>query len=329
MIAAAFVLATMGAGAAHAQVTVKCRVVHHKHVCAKPKPKPVGLPAPASLAQRIALGGAVSDLVEAFGSVWARVGASVDRIDPSTNSIVASIPVANGFGLAAGPNALWAPNDPNSVTRIDPTTNRVVATVSLPNGDPRTVAVTAGAVWVGMAGPIGTAGEFVHVDPATNTVAGRVPLENGALYSAAVGNVIWVVDENQIARYDVATGQLVELPGVIANTVACGSIGGDASSVWVSQGKCGLPRWSLEKLDATTGAVLAQPQIATARGMALGLGSLWAATDVHTLLRIDPASGKVTGSMPTDLAESTSVIVSSGSIWVGDESGTLERFNPK
>jgi hypothetical protein len=300
-----------------------------KKRAAKPKPKPAAPPVPATLVQRIAAGGAVTDLVEGFGSLWARVGATIERIDPATNAVVAKIPVGTGSGLAAGPGALWAPNDPSAVTRVDPATNAVVATIPLPNADPRTVAVTPGAVWVGMAGPAETPGELVHVDPGTNTVAGRVPLTRGALYSAAFGNIVWVVDQNQIARFDAATGQLVELPGLIANTVACGSIAGDANGVWVSQGKCGIPRWSLEKLDATTGAVLAQPQIATARGMALGLGSVWAATDAQTLLRIDPTSGKVTGSMSTDVGESTALTVAFGSIWVAGASGTLERFDPK
>jgi hypothetical protein len=296
---------------------------------AAPKPKPAAPPVPAALVQRLAAGGAVTDLVDAFGSLWVRVGATVERIDPATNAVVARIPVGSGSGLAAGAGALWAPSDPNTVTRIDAATNAVVATIALPNADPRTVAVTPGAVWVGMAGPPETPGELVHVDPTTNAVTGRVPLKKGALYSAAVGNVVWVVDQDAIAHFDAGTGELVSLPGAIANTVGCGSIAGDGGGVWVSQGKCGLPRWSLEKLDAKTDAVLVRPEIATARGMALGLGSVWVATDAHTLLRIDPSNGKVTGSMRTDLGESTTVAVAFGSIWVADGSGVLERFEPK
>jgi DNA-binding beta-propeller fold protein YncE len=337
VLLAALVVSGPGAQAKPKPCTSKKPAACNAHASKpKPKPKPPPLPAPATLAQKISAGAGVTDIVDAFGSLWVRVstgagvgGDTIEQIDPTTNAIVAKIAVVPGFGLGASSDALWAPNDPNTVTRIDPTTNRVVAQISLPNGDPRAVAATPGAVWVGMAGPSEVSGELVRLDPATNAVVDQVPLKNGALSLTAVGSVLWIIDQKLVDRFDTSTGQLTTSPGSIANTVACGRIAADASVVWVTPGTCGIPTVPLEKLDPTTGSVRLQPKVPQPGSVALGFGSLWAVTQARTLLRLDPANGKVTGSMPTDIGPTNVTDVAFGALWVGDSSGVLERFTPK
>ncbi len=87
-------------------------------------------------------------VVGAFGSIWATGQDGVIRIDPATDQVVATIPIAGGAGwTAASADAVWVTTT-TGVARIDPATNSVAATIALGTpalGDP---AVVAGKLWV-------------------------------------------------------------------------------------------------------------------------------------------------------------------------------------
>src|SRR5437763_2376874 len=117
--------------------------------------------------------------VPAFGAVWIALAAdgTVQRIDPSTGTIVATITVADpqrllaagcapssehayatgSFGLracdapsavAAGAGALWAvANDVDAIVRIDPARNAVTDRIGL-GFDAWSLSATDDAVWV-------------------------------------------------------------------------------------------------------------------------------------------------------------------------------------
>src|SRR5438876_9866762 len=76
--------------------------------------------------------GSCGEAVAGNGAVWvARVSDNtVLRIDPQTNSVIATIPVGpQPEGIAVTPGAVWVVNKGGpSVSRIDPATNQVVAT---------------------------------------------------------------------------------------------------------------------------------------------------------------------------------------------------------
>jgi virginiamycin B lyase len=73
----------------------------------------------------------------------------VSRIDPATDSIVATIPVGlDPFGIAVREGDVWVANRTSfTVSRIDPRTNGVVATIQIGNR-PQGIAAGNGAVWV-------------------------------------------------------------------------------------------------------------------------------------------------------------------------------------
>ena len=81
---------------------------------------------------------------------WSRdQGDVVRRIDPRTNRVMATVPVASEpTGLAVTDDAVWATSlVGGTVTRIDPRTNRVVATIET-GGRPVHVAADDRSVWV-------------------------------------------------------------------------------------------------------------------------------------------------------------------------------------
>lgn len=88
-------------------------------------------------------------VVAAFGSIWATGGsAGVIRVDPVSHKVLARIATSGAGWTAASTDAVWV-TSPTGLTRIDPKTNSVVTTVPLAGapylGDPD---VVNGRVWV-------------------------------------------------------------------------------------------------------------------------------------------------------------------------------------
>ena len=92
------------------------------------------------LVASIDIGGGPDMPTEAFGSVWiltvdgelmgGDMPPSMQRIDPTTNEIIASVPLPGRLcqGIGASAEAIWACG-PDGLVRIDPATNAVVAEV--------------------------------------------------------------------------------------------------------------------------------------------------------------------------------------------------------
>jgi YVTN family beta-propeller protein len=132
-----------------------------------------------------------------FDSVWitntGKAGSGngfVQRIDPSTNRVVTTIPVGPiPRFLAAGEGGVWTLNQGDgSVSRIDPSSNTVVATIAAGvDGTGGDIATGAGAVWV-------RGGKVLLsvIRPDTNRVVERLgpPAGSGAVRVA--GKFIWV-----------------------------------------------------------------------------------------------------------------------------------------
>ena len=104
------------------------------------------------------------------GSLWGTYAnnaddAGVQRVDPDTGRVVATIRIPNGVLIAFGLGTLWVAQDASSIPsggnapdrtrpgrlyRIDPDNNRVLGRpVPLPGIAPTALAVGEGAVWVG------------------------------------------------------------------------------------------------------------------------------------------------------------------------------------
>jgi YVTN family beta-propeller protein len=133
-----------------------------------------------------------------FGSVWisttgkkGTIGdGSVQRIDPATNRVIATIPVGpTPRFLAAGEGGVWTLNQGDgTVSRIDPATNKLVATIQagVP-GSGGDIATGAGRVWV-RAKPI----LLLTIDPKRNIVVERFGPPAGSGAVRANEHNVWV-----------------------------------------------------------------------------------------------------------------------------------------
>lgn len=128
-------------------------------------------------------------------------GASIVRVDPATNEIVHRTKVGSFYSLAAGEGGVWLLGK-EGLARIDPRTNQVGKTVPIA-GFPRSVAAGEGAVWVVRGEPrLGDPSVLMRIDPKTIKINAEIGF--GYAGPVVIGDgAVWVLDlEGWIAKVD-------------------------------------------------------------------------------------------------------------------------------
>jgi virginiamycin B lyase len=149
---------------------------------------------------------------EGFGAVWVANSAkeAVQRIDPSTNRVTATVPMGARpcDGLATGFGSVWAVDCARGdLVRIDAGTHQVIARIAVsPASDEGLIATGEGGVWVLSTGNA-RRGALVRVDPATNRIGARVVVPAGSTAAAVGFGSIWVTTAagSTVERVDPST----------------------------------------------------------------------------------------------------------------------------
>ena len=178
-----------------------------------------------------------------FGSVWSLTDDALVRIDPSSDRVVATVPIAYPFALGIGEGAVWVVCCKASVTllRIDPSTMRSQEFASL-GTTASALGVGAGSVWWGRASE---GGGMYRIDPRTGDAA-DLQVGYNDRFIVPVGRWVWLVNDGSVERFDPRTGARVGRPRKIAQ----GSIGVGVSggTIWINDGEA-------VALDTATGEV--------------------------------------------------------------------------
>ena len=150
---------------------------------------------------------------------------SVIRIDLATNERVAEIPVAEAPSrkrIAATADAVWV-GSTSMLERIDPATNTIVATVAIPDRSISAIAVDDAAVWA-VTIDRSAQGFLVRADPATNKIVAEVPLgPQIAGYEDEVelgAGSVWVLGVRWFEREDAEFGSDLIRIDPATNTIA-------------------------------------------------------------------------------------------------------------
>ena len=243
------------------------------------------------------------------GSIWlAPTGTSrLLRIDPSSNRIVADIPLgvndngrvsSLGGGVAFAADRIWVSRDSNrprgDVISVNPTTNQATATPVAVGSGPDTVVSGFGSLWVdntsvvvGTNAPSRTYPAVSRIDPRTR----RVTTEPFSGTPATGFGSLWIQtnaasDDAAIVRVNPATGQTlarINVPRVIG-------VSSGGGRVWAIS----YPR--------SRSASTFQPIKGTA--------ALW---------QIDPRTNRVIGKpIHLPLIQPVSIVVSTGQLWIAD-----------
>jgi len=261
--------------------------------------------------------------------LWVLVPGRLDRIDPVTNAVTASIPLGATSdlynGVTANANGLWATDwDTSVVYRADPATLKVVKEIAVGSG-PKGVVATDAGVWVALT----HAGTVVRIDPTTNKVVATVTVAptgaSGPNWIASGLGSIWVDVPNNatVARISPVTNAVQATIPAPYPVVACGGIGVGMSAVWVTSCSAGN---LMTRIDPASNQVVTTIDLG-------GLGFLpvliddrpWVSVDTGTgdggfIARIDPATNMIDRvvSPGVSFGGGGDIVVAAGSVWVVD-----------
>jgi YVTN family beta-propeller protein len=232
----------------------------------------------------------------------ARVAATFDLFgDP------VAMAVRDGDVWVAGDNPTWVTRwvtPTNLMTRKTPTIALAAA--------PTRLAATEDAVWVLTPAD----NNVVRIDPATNQVVTTIPVGRAPSGLAVDAGAVWVSrsSDGMVVRIDPATNQVVATIPVGRTPGAMAMAG---AAIWVA-----LPERGLGRIDPASNQPSAVPVARCCDGeLAAGEGALWVANRADgTLVRVDPATGRVAARIP--LPKTTTgqrphqVAVGDGAVWV-------------
>jgi virginiamycin B lyase len=222
------------------------------------------------------------------------------RVDPATNTVTDQIRGVFGNGSEVGFGAVWIGGAYalNAVLRADIGTRSVTRLPSGPSADegPGHVAISPGAVWV----TNHHAGTLAQLNPVTGAVVRTVEIvgrgTSGPNRMVFDGKFLWVAvpRDNSLVKVDATTAEVVQRLG--ADRGNCGGLAADSERIWVAGAVCGST--GVLAVDRQTGQQTFINVDGNPWDVAVAFGSLWVATrSPSRLLRIDPATREITGSL--------------------------------
>jgi virginiamycin B lyase len=217
---------------------------------------------------------------------------SVQRIDPSTNKLVAKIefPVEPCSGLAYAFQSLWVPlcGKPASLARVDPATNKITATLPVGPADSEGgITASEDSVWL-VSDENGT---LLRIDPATNTVRQKIAIPPGSFNPLYSDGMVWITGNKSSVLTPVNARSGEVLPSVPVGRNPRFLTAG-AGSIWtLNQGD-----GSITRIDAKTRQVIATiAAVIPGHGgeICFGANSVWATVIGIPLTQIYPISNQV------------------------------------
>ena len=217
---------------------------------------------------------------------------SVQRIDPSTNKIVAKIrlPGEACSGLAFGFGSVWVPvcGKHPLLARVDVNTNKISAILPFGTaGAEAGITASSDSIWI----IPDEKGTLTRVDPRSNTVRQRIAIPPGSYNPLFSDGMIWItgVDSDVLTVVDAASGDvLTSLPvGPKPRFLTSGN-----GSAWtLNQGD-----GTISRVDRSTRKVTATIPVGIPGGggdICYGADSVWTAKFGIPLTRIDTKTNTV------------------------------------
>jgi DNA-binding beta-propeller fold protein YncE len=284
---------------------------------------------------RIRVGDVPQQLALGADGLWVAGEHSLHRIDPSTNRVVATIPLGGAAPLgdvALAPDAAWVPGEASATLwRVDRIDNRVAGTTRVGRRllGPVDVAAWDGAVWVVCCAlehgdrPRGT---LFRIDPRRSRVVRRIPIAEGPLAVAADADGVWVATASgALLRVDPVSGRVAARVPATAAGSRLQAIAPTAEGIWLADtGGQAVLRW-----DRASGRIGLSVPAPMPRGVAAGDGGVWAIVGRdRRLSRVDERRGLLGDPLPSAYArEVRGILVGAGALWAttGEE---VVRIDP-
>jgi hypothetical protein len=167
-----------------------------------------------------------------FGSVWALTDDALVRIDPTSNKVMASVPIAAPNALAVGEGAVWVVSGPGQIRllKIDPSTLHADDFLGL-GTSVGAIAVSAGYVWLIR---VSEAGGMDRIDPTSGALV-DLPVGYNDRFLLTTPRWLWLINTGSAQRIDPTDGKAVDAR---SKTKASGAIGASYyhGVVWINDG---------------------------------------------------------------------------------------------
>ena len=149
-------------------------------------------PSTGRITQRIRLDArAAYNIWSGGGSIWVAddQGASVLRVSPKTNRVVARIPVSDGpADMAFAGTSGWVIDHRDAqLYRIDLATNRSTLVAKIAGDAPERMVYLSGSLWI-----TGRGTDLLRVDPASGEVRSTIDIGASGIDVAATARALWV-----------------------------------------------------------------------------------------------------------------------------------------
>jgi virginiamycin B lyase len=249
---------------------------------------------------------------------------AVQRIDPATNRIVATVNVSGEAcsGLASGFGSIWVPlcGKKPALARIDVAKNTISATLPIaPAGPEGGITASADSIWM----VTDKNGTLNRIDPSTNSARQKISIPPGSYNPLFSNGIIWITggESSVLTAVDAVTGRVLESVPVGPKPRFLTAGGG---SVWtLNQGD-----GTVSRVDEKSRKVIATIQVGIpGAGGDIGFGaeSAWPTVFGLPLTRIDATTNKVVRQWVGKGGDS--LRYGYGSIWLTDyKKGLLSRI---
>jgi virginiamycin B lyase len=252
---------------------------------------------------------------------------AVQRIDPATNRILATVRVSGEAcsGLAYGFGSIWVPicGKKPALVRVDASKNTITATLPIPPAGPEGgITASADSIWI----VTDKNGTLSRIDPVTNAVRQKISIPRGSYNPVFSDGTIWItgVENNVLTPIEASSGAVwASIPvGPKPRFLTAG-----AGSIWtLNQGDGTVSRVD-EKSRKVTATIRAG--IPGAGGdIDYGADSVWLTVFDVPLTRVDATTNRVVKQWIGKGGDS--LRVGFDSLWLTDyKKGLLSRIPEK
>jgi virginiamycin B lyase len=258
-----------------------------------------------------------------FGSLWVSKSNSktVLRIDPTSNRIIATIPVGSDpeLGIGMGMGFVWvADTKDRTITQIDPTTNRVVKVISAELApDPEgSIGVGKGSLWVMTNRHGKKSATLTRIDPANGKVVADISVRPESHACIFAFGSVWLTSSGAgtVSRVDPSSNTVIAeitvhaLPRFLIS---------NEDGIWVLSQSDG----TLARIDPSTNRVIATIDVGVpgdGGDLSVGERQVWVSAERVPLSQIDPQTNTLLRQFAGGRKDDT-MRVAFGSAWVLDE----------
>jgi serine/threonine protein kinase len=258
---------------------------------------------------------------------------SLQRIDPKTNKLEATIPAGAGAAsIATGDGAVFvASTDAKTVSRIDPRSNAIVKRVSV-GVTPTSIAAGSPqhpALWVvaNQDGASFTSCTLSQLDPTTlatnytsrfGDACGPVVTHGGQTWFGGTGNSLVLVDWG--------SGNAMRMVPTEAIGAAARGLAVGANALWLASP---VTEELLRFDQRGHKRVISTGSGSFPSDVAVGEGGVWVADSANnTVIQIDPSRNRIVRTVRVG-GDPVAVAIGSGAVWVAnDQGGSVSRIDP-